>query len=145
MIQKLDSPMVSIYVIDQLPKGVTLFDKELISLRARKPTDTGNLSSQLELKIVAIVMLIDNIDISDRLINGQIGVVKYIEPDVGKITEIYVSFYDNQARLMALSHDDLIRRHQWVPVERTEASFNIRTKSFTIKQTVSIDTVICML
>ena len=137
--------MVSIYVIDQLPKGVTLFDKELISLRARKPTDTGNLSSQLELKIVAIVMLIDNIDISDRLINGQIGVVKYIEPDAGKITEIYVSFYDNQARLMALSHDDLIRRHQWVPVERTEASFNIRKKSFTIKQTVSIDTVICML
>ena len=69
MIQKLDSPMVSIDAIDQLPKGVTLSDEELVSLRARKPTDTGNLSSQLELKIGARVMLINNTDISDRLIN----------------------------------------------------------------------------
>ena len=136
--------MVSIYAIDHLPKGVTLFDKELVSLRARKPADTGNLSSQLELKIVAIVMLINNIDIRDRLINGQIGMVKYTESDARKITKIYVFFYDNQARLRALSHDDLIRRHQWVPIERTEASFSIRKKSSTIKRTVSIGIVICM-
>ena len=69
MIQKLDSPMVTIDAIDQLPKGVTLSDEELVSLRARKPTDTGNLSSQLELKVGARVMLINNTDISDRLIN----------------------------------------------------------------------------
>ena len=61
--------MVSIDAIDQLPKGVTLSDEELVSLRPRKPTDTGNLSSQLELKIGARVMLINNTGISDRLIN----------------------------------------------------------------------------
>ena len=42
---KIDSSVVSIDAIHQLSKGVTLSDKELVSLRARKPTDTGNLSS----------------------------------------------------------------------------------------------------
>ena len=70
-----------------------------------------------------------------RLINGQIGVVKYIKSAAGKITKIYVSFDDSQAGLRAMSHDDLSRRHQWVPIERTEASFSIRKKSFTIKRT----------
>ena len=52
IMQKLNSPMVSIDAIDQLPKGVTLSQEELVSLRARRPTDTGNLSSRLELKLV---------------------------------------------------------------------------------------------
>ena len=34
-----------------------------------------------------------------------------------------------------MSHDDLPQRCQWVPIERTETSFNIRKKSFTIKET----------
>ena len=95
--QKLDLPMVSIDAIDQLPKGVALSEEELVSLRSRKPTDTGNLSSRLEPKVGARIMLIDNIDISDRLINGQIGVVKYIKSAAGKIAKICVSFDDNQA------------------------------------------------
>ena len=60
--QKLDSPTVSIDAIDQLPKGVTLSQEELVSLRVRRPMDTGNLSSRLELKIGASVLLINNID-----------------------------------------------------------------------------------
>ena len=51
-------------------KGITLSDDELISLRARKPTD--NLSSSLELKFGARVMLINNIDISDKLIKDRL-------------------------------------------------------------------------
>ena len=65
IMQKLDSPTVSIDAIDQLPKGVTLSQEELVSLRARRPVDTGNLSSRLELKIGASVLLINNIDISE--------------------------------------------------------------------------------
>ena len=30
-------------------------------------------------------MLINNIDVSDRLMNGQIAVVKYIKPAAGKL------------------------------------------------------------
>ena len=107
MIQKLDSPMVSIDAIDHLPKCITLSEEERVSLRATKTTGTGNLSSKLELKISARVRLINNIDISDRLINGQIGVVRYIKSVAEKLTKIYVSFDDNPAELSAMSHDDL--------------------------------------
>ena len=127
--------MVSFDAIAQLPKGVTLSEEEPVSLRARKLADTGNLSSRLELKIGARVMLINNIDISDRLINGQIGVVKYIKSTAEKITKIYVFFDDNQVGLRGISHDELSQRHQWVSIERTKASFSIRKKSFTIKRT----------
>lgn len=44
VIQKLYSPIVSTDTIYRLPKGVTLFDKELISLKTWNPTDPGNLS-----------------------------------------------------------------------------------------------------
>ena len=76
--------MVSFDAMDQLPRGVTLSEEEPVSLRAKKLADTGNLSSRLELKIGARVMLINNIDISDRLINGQTGVVKYIKSTAEK-------------------------------------------------------------
>ena len=101
MKRKLDSPMFSIDSIDQLPKGVTLSKEELVSLRARKPTDTGNLSSRLELKIGARLMLINNIN-SDKLVNWKIGVVKFIKPAERKITKTFVSFVDNQAGLRAI-------------------------------------------
>ena len=45
-----------------------------------------------------------------RLINEQIGVVKYIKSAAGEKTKIYVSFDDSQAGLRAMSHDDLSRR-----------------------------------
>ena len=107
MIQKLDSPTISLDATDQLTKGVTLSDKKLLFLSAKKPTDTGNISSRLVLKIGARVKLINNIDISDRLINGQIGLVKYIKSVAGKITKIYLSFDDNLAGIRTMSHDDL--------------------------------------
>ena len=50
-------------------------------------------------------MLINNIDIGDRLINGQIGLVKYIKSVAGKITKIHISFDDNLAGSRTLSHD----------------------------------------
>ena len=102
----------SIDAIDHLPKCIFLSEEERVSLRATKTAGTGNLSSQLELKIGARVRLINNIDISDRLINGQIGVVKYTKLVAGKLTKIYVSFDDNQAELSAMSLDDLSGRHQ---------------------------------
>ena len=112
MMQKLDSPMVSINAIDQLPKSVTLSEEELVSLKARKLADPGNISSQMVLKIGARVMLSNIIDINNRLINEQNGVVKYLTSAVGKIIKIYVFFDNNQAGLRAMSHDNLSQRHQ---------------------------------
>ena len=41
-----------------------------------KPSDTGGLVKCLKLKLEAKVMLTVNIGIQDRLIDGQIGVLK---------------------------------------------------------------------
>ena len=45
-------------------------------LKSGELSDGGNLTYTLQLKIHAKVMLAANIDISDRLINGQIGLVR---------------------------------------------------------------------
>ena len=45
----------------------------------QKQTNTGGLSKQLKLKISAKVMLKVNIDIQDRLINDQTGIIRHIE------------------------------------------------------------------
>ena len=126
MIQQFDSPMVSTDVIDQLPKGVTLFDKNLVSLSVRKPTDTGNISSQLVLKIGARVKLINNINISDRLINGQTGLVKYSKSVAGKITKINLSFDDNPAGIRAVSCDTMNKSN----VTKTSMGSNWKNRSF---------------
>ena len=44
-------------------------------------------------------MLTANIDIADRLINGQIGTVKHILTDRGNIVKIYILMDDSNAGL----------------------------------------------
>ena len=42
-------------------------------------TNTGGLAKLLKLKIGAKLMLAVNIDIQDRLVNGQTGIINHIE------------------------------------------------------------------
>ena len=44
----------------------------------RNQSQTGGLAQILQVKLNARVMLTANVDIEDRLINGQIGTVKHI-------------------------------------------------------------------
>ena len=53
---------------------------DIIATQNCKPSDTGGLVKCLKLKLETKVMLIVNLDVQDRLINGQIGVVKHLEP-----------------------------------------------------------------
>ena len=46
-----------------------------------KPRDTGNLRHTLRLKVGARVMLTTNVDVSDGLTNGSMGVVQHIDID----------------------------------------------------------------
>ena len=65
-------------------------------------------------------MLTVNIDIADRLINGQIRTVKHISYNNinGHIVKVYIKFDDAQAGLKKIDTDPFGKQHQWVPIEK---------------------------
>ena len=63
-------------------------------------------------------MLTVNIDIADRLINGQIGTVKHILTDRGNVVKIYILMDDSNAGLKKRNSDAFARQHLWIPVEK---------------------------
>ena len=68
-------------------------------------------------------MLTSNIDIDDRLINGQIGTVRKIVLS-GQVIKIYVAFDDKTAG--KVDRDQYGKVHRFVPVERIEAKIKLR-------------------
>ena len=79
-----------------------------------------------------------NIDIADRLINGQIGTVKHISFIDGHISKVYVEFNDKQCGIKKIGSDCFAKQHKWVLIEKAEANIMIRTNkesSHVIKRT----------
>ena len=70
-------------------------------------------------------MLITNIDITDLLISGQVGVVKYFKFLLGKVDIICKSFDDINADKRLRETDSLSRHNSWVPIKRTDTHINI--------------------
>ena len=85
-------------------------------------------------------MITTNIDLSERLINGQIGTVKFNSINQNEVNAIYVAFYDVSARQIRINGNDLITgNNTWVPTKREEASIYInkyRTASLVINRTL---------
>ena len=50
-------------------------------------------------------MLTTNVDISDRLINGQLGYIYDFATNIGTVTKIYIKFDDNAAGLKAIQNN----------------------------------------
>ena len=75
MLDKLPGKMYIINAIDQIPADCKQ-PETLISLaQNKKQSEIGDLAKCLELKVGAKVMVTVNVDIQDRLINGQVGEV----------------------------------------------------------------------
>ena len=74
-------------------------------------------------------MLTFNIDIQDRLINGQTGNISHIELAQGSACKIYVKFSDEQAGLKAMRSSCLVRQNSWVPIEEYETEIPINRGS----------------
>ena len=60
-----------IEAIDIVPPNCGFTESDIIAAQNRKPSDTGGLVKCLKLKLEAKVMLTVNLDVQDRLINGQ--------------------------------------------------------------------------
>ena len=88
-------------------------------------SETGNLESQLKLKIGAQVMLTSNLDIDDRLVNGLVGTVKQIKYKNNEVSVVYVKFNDNNAGREAMQSDVTARQHNWIPLKKHQALFGL--------------------
>ena len=62
---------------------------------SRSQSETGGLAGTLELKVNTGVMLTVNVDLEDRLVNGQLGTVKHFQKDQnGNVLKIYIASDD---------------------------------------------------
>ena len=114
--------------IDQYPPNVS--QQDIGRVLARPRSETGGLDSDIYIKETARVMLTTNIDIADRLINGQLGTIVRIEVNQNNQnpTVIYIKFDDDKAgsSLIQRSSHPFIRENQVVPLQPVLAKIKIR-------------------
>ena len=136
LLHKVNSICHFIHAIDDLPKNVSL---NTVNKALNRPqSQTGGLAKLLQLKVGARIMLTVNIDVLDRLINGQIGTVRHIKIDQNTVTKIYVEFDDSRAGLSAIRNDSFARVDIWIPIEHASSDIKLRSNkasSFYVKRT----------
>ena len=120
--------MFTLKATDQYPNNVNKQDIERVLARGR--SEAGRLDYELYLKETARVMLTGNIDISDRLINGQTGaVVKiYVNPNTQTPSIIFIKFDDDKAgqNMINNSNNQYAKEHKVAPVEPILAKIKIK-------------------
>ena len=104
--------------IDQYPPHVSKQDIDRVLARSR--SETGGLDYHISIKKGCRVMLTTNIDIADRLINGQMGTVIKIELDgnTKKTNIVYIKFDDSEAGKDAIAKhsNNFAHNNQVVPI-----------------------------
>ena len=132
MLNEIGSPLISIDAIDQVPKGVPKHVYSTILMLSQ--SKTGGLSFNLTFKTGARVMLTSNIDISEKLINGQIGTVAHVSSLEGIVKNIYVKLDDRNAGHNRIDSDKFAREIDAVPLEKVTTE--IRTKAKNVSSPV---------
>ena len=127
-LEQLRTPLYRLKAIDQYPQNVSKKDIDRVLARGR--SETGGLDSEILIKVNARVMITTNINISDRLINGQMGTVTKvaINPSTNRPSVIYIKFDDSQAGVNAIqkhSHQ-YARETNSVPIQPVLARIKIR-------------------
>ncbi len=90
---------------------------------------TGGLSYQLTTNVGSRVMLTSNIDIQDRLINGQIGTIVYFDRHNDHVKMIYVRFDDEQASSSKKADNGLAHQLNAVPIERITVDIKVNARA----------------
>ena len=96
-LMQIQRPLYQLTAIDQCPSIVSKQDIGRVLATGR--SETGGLDHDILVKETARVMLTTNIDIADRLLYGQVGII--VKIDVNKDTKqpsiIYIKFDDSSA------------------------------------------------
>ena len=104
--------MCVVPAIDTLPKNIA--SQRIKEALDWNRTDTGGLASVIKIKVSSRVMLTVNVDLSDRLVNGQLGTVKHISKNLnGEVTKINIKFDDAGAGQKKINRDTFAKQHSW--------------------------------
>ena len=69
-----------------------------------------------------------NVDLQDRLVNGQLGTVKHIVLNSqNNVSKMYINFNDCKAGLKKLNTDNFARKHLWFPIDKTTVDIRIKS------------------
>ena len=72
-------------------------------------------------------MLTVNVDLQDRIVNGQLGTVKHIVLNSqNNVSKIYIKFDDCKVGLKKINIDNVARQHLWVPLKKTTVDIRIK-------------------
>ena len=100
-------PLHVLQAVDRYPKNIS--QQEIERILSKERSYTGGLDLEISIKEGARVMLTNNVDISDRLINGQIGTVTRIL--VNKVSQkptiVYIKFDDDAGNLVIDKSGDM--------------------------------------
>ena len=106
-------------------KAIDILPKIIASQRIKEALDwnqnnTGDLASVIKIKVNSRVMLPVNVDLNDRLVNGQLGTVKHVFKNLnGEVTKVYIKFDDAGAGQKKINKETFANQHSWV-VEKFE-------------------------
>ena len=126
-LKSIQAPLFTVKARDQYPKNVS--KKDIDKVLARGRSETGGLDFEIQVKVGARIMLTSNIDIKDRLINGQMGTVLKIDVNLSQDpTIIYIKFDDEKAgrTIINTSCNSLARENRVVPIEPVLAKIKVR-------------------
>jgi ATP-dependent exoDNAse (exonuclease V) alpha subunit len=122
------SPQYALEALDQFPPHVSKQDIDRVLSKGR--SETGGLDTKILIKENARVMLTTNVDISDRLINGQLGTVikVFVDNVSNKPSTIFVKFDDSNAGISAIrnSSSRFARENNLVPIKPVLARIKVR-------------------
>ncbi|XP_020916964.1 uncharacterized protein LOC110254326 [Exaiptasia diaphana] len=131
---QLPGTVFNLRAADQYPPNVSKTDIDIVLSKGR--SDTGGLDYVIHVKEGARVMLTSNIDIADRLINGQIGsIIKiHVNQNTHKPSVIYIKFDDEQAgkNKISKSTNQFVKENNVVPIEPIQAKIKRRRKSLSL-------------
>ena len=124
MLDQINGMSITIDAIDSVHIGCGFSDSQIMAAGNCSISQTGGQSKILTLKLESKIILTTNIDITDRLINRQIGVVKYFKFLRNKVDIIYIKFDDMNAGKRLIQTENISRHNSWVPIKRTDTHIN---------------------
>ena len=126
-LQEINKPPFYLRATDQYPANVS--EQEIENLLGKQRSDTGGLDFEISVKETTRVMLTPNIDIADRLINGQLSTIMRINvsPRTQKptISTLNLMIAKLEKNLVNKSNNQFARKIIFGPIEPILARFKV--------------------